>query len=306
MTQQATGTYMLTPPGRLIGGSPFEANTKDSEGNPLLIKHGPNAGQPRVEFAVGIAIPKTDVTFETECRAKIHQKAREAFPQLFDAQGNCLNPAFAFKITDGDSAVPNSKGNAPVNREGYAGHWILWFSNGFAPKCYAAGGQSVLTDPESIKKGYYVRIYGEIKGNGSLQQPGVFLNHSMIELIGYGQEIVSGPDGAAVFGAQPVAALPQGASATPVAPATQLAQGQVQTPPPQPTPTPGAQVPPPQPTPGAQVPPPPVQPNTAILNAAPPPPVATKRLLNGVVYEESALLASKYTQEQIAALPVAQ
>jgi hypothetical protein len=204
-------------------GDCFTPQTTDAEGNPLIIKNGPNAGQPRVDYYMGLAIPKTDPTYGPEVWDKVHATARASFPGLFDAAGNCISPKFAFKIIDGDSQVPNTKGNKPCDREGFAGHWVLSFSGGFAPKCYTRNGEAVIVDPNGIKRGYYVRISGSVKGNGSQQQPGIFLNHSMVELVGYGEEIVSGPDGAAVFGAAPAAALPAGASATPIAPATPLA-----------------------------------------------------------------------------------
>lgn len=217
-------TEFLTPVGRLVAGDCFRGNDKDAEGNPLVYKTGPNAGQPREEFYMGLAIPKTDPGV-SELYNKILMVAKQSFPSLFDAQGNCISPKFAFKVTDGDSQVPNGKGIKPCDREGYPGHWVFSFSGGFASKCYSTGGASVLTDPESIKKGYYIRIYGQIRGNGSMQQPGIFLNHNMVELVAFGDVISSGPDGSAIFGGAPVGALPPGASATPLAPATTISQG---------------------------------------------------------------------------------
>ena len=199
----------LTPVGRLVAGSPFESNTKDAEGRPLVVKNGPNAGQPRVEYYIGVAIPKTDAGYN-ELYGILRGAAQGAFPNMFGADGACINPKFSFKITDGDSAVPNTKGVAPNTKEGYKGHWIINLSNGFPPTCYTLGAKELIVDRSMIKKGYYVRVYGDVKSNGSLQQPGIFLNFSMVELVGHGEEIHSGPDGAAVFGGQPAGALPAG------------------------------------------------------------------------------------------------
>ena len=220
MTQQQV-TQILTPVGRLVQGDCFEGQTKDAEGNPLVIKNGPNAGQPRVDYFMAIAIPKTDPEYN-DLWAIIHNEARTSFPSLFDASGNCISPKFAFKVVDGDSQVPNTKGVKPCEREGFPGHWVLNFSGGYAPKCYIQenGAYKQVTDPSMIKKGYYIRIAGTVKGNGSQQQPGIFLNHSMVELVGYGEEIVTGPNADAVFGGAPAAQLPAGASATPLAPAS--------------------------------------------------------------------------------------
>ena len=209
----------LTPVGRIVSGDVFKGNDKDAEGRPLTIKNGPNAGQPRKEYFIGLAIPKTDAAWPA-LEKLIKDTARAAFPAMFDASGNCINPKFAFKITDGDSQVPNSNGKKPCDREGYPGHWVLHLSSGFAPKCFARGGEEAITDESMIRRGYYVRVFGSVRGNGSQQQPGVFLNHSMVELVGYGVEIVVGPSAASVFGEAAPAALPAGASATPLAPAT--------------------------------------------------------------------------------------
>ena len=106
---------LLTPVGRLVQGSPFEPQTTDAEGRPLVIKTGPNTGQPRVDYFMAIAIPKTDPGWP-ELWAKIQATAKRDFPSLFDAAGACINPAFAFKVVDGDSTVPNQKGILPSSR----------------------------------------------------------------------------------------------------------------------------------------------------------------------------------------------
>jgi hypothetical protein len=321
MTQQAT--QILTPVGRLVQGDCFEGQTKDAEGNPLVIKNGPNAGQPRVDYFMAIAIPKTDATYN-KLWATIHGEARAAFPSLFDASGNCINPKFAFKVTDGDSQVPNTKGVKPCDREGFPGHWVLNFSGGYAPKCYIQenGAYKLVTDPSMIKRGYYIRIAGTVKGNGSQQQPGVFLNHSMVELVGYGEEIVTGPNADAVFGGAPAAALPAGASATPLAPAAAPAMpGAAPTPaapaPAAPAPAPAA----PAPGQAPAAPAAPVQPATDLLQpgqapaapaapapapAAPAPAPAAEvkyQTPDGGQWTEAQLVAAGYDAAQIAALP---
>lgn len=279
---------ILTPVGRLVQGDCFEGSKTDAEGRPLVIKNGPNAGQPRVDYFMAIAVPKTDVEYGP-VQTSIMQTAAAAFPTLFDASGNCINPQFAFKITDGDSAVPNTKGISPNTREGFPGHWILNFSGGFAPKVYTKGGGEAIVDKTAIKRGDYIRIYGSVAGNGSMQQPGVYLNHSMVEFIGHGVEIITGPDASAVFGGAP-AATPAPASATPTAPATPMAQPAVQ--------APAAAYTPPA-APAAAV-----VPAKDFLNpppAAPAAPVAEKSYnIGGTVYTESALRTAGWTDAQLA------
>jgi hypothetical protein len=208
---------ILTPVGRLVAGDVFKANTVDPQGRPLTIKSGPNAGQTRTEYYFAIAIPKTDPTYNTAVLAKLQAAAKAGFPTMFDANGQCVRPDFAWKVVDGDSNVPNQNNTIPSTKEGYPGHWVLSFKGGFAPKAYTKGGEAVITDPEQLKRGYYIRVYGSVAANGDMQKPGVFLNPNMVELVGYGDEINSGPDGAAVFGGAPVANLPAGASVTPLA-----------------------------------------------------------------------------------------
>ena len=292
-------TQLLTPVGRLVMGDCWIPQTTDAENNPLVIKSGPNAGQPRVDYYMGLAIAKTDTGYN-ELYAKIHNEARTAFPSLFDASGNCISPKFAFKIIDGDSQIPNTKGNKPCDREGFPGHWILSFSSGYAPKCYIVenGEHKLVTDPNTIKRGYYIRIYGSVAGNGSQQQPGIFLNHSMVELVGYGAEIISGPDANSAFGA--AVALPQGASATPLAsaavpmavaapvpmghpaPPVVPAQPVIATPAPVAAPAPGQMAPAPE-----------------FLNPA----GAVNKNVNGQVHSVADLKANGWNDDQIAALP---
>ena len=275
-------TQLLTPVGRLVQGDCFEPQTKDSDGNPLLIKNGPNVGQPRVDYFMAIAIPKTDVGYN-ELWAKIHGEARASFPSLFDAQGACINPKFAFKVMDGDSQVPNTKGAKPCDKVGFPGNWVVSFSGGFAPKCYIInnGAAQLITDPTMLKRGYFIRIAGSVKGNGSNQQPGIFMNHSMVELVGYGEEIISGPNAEDVFGA--AAALPVGASATPLAGTAMAAP---------------AMAAPAMAAPGAG-PAAPVQPAPEFLNG----PAEVKYLdANGGAFTEAELLAVGYQAVQIQAL----
>ena len=138
------------------------------------------------------------------------QAAQAGFPG-----GQWQQPAFAWKVIDGDSTTPNRRGVKPRDRTGYAGHWILNLSSSFAPQIYNADGSKPIAEPDAIKAGYYVQVFGSVTSNGSQNQPGVFLNHTYLALSGYGEEISVGADASQVgFGAEP---LPTGASTTPPA-----------------------------------------------------------------------------------------
>ena len=220
-------TDILFPVGRLVGGSVYKPRTTDADGHPLLIKNGPNTGQPRVEYYVGVALPKgTEPNWQsTVWGQKIVAEAAAGFPQ-----GQSLTPAFAWKVTDGDSLIPNKKGNKPAERTGYPGHWIVNLAGAFAPQLYCADGSRPLAENEVIKCGYYVQVFGNVKSNDSQNQPGVYLNHIYVALSGYGEEISQGPDAAALGFGGP---LPAGASATPVGQVAPVGQvGQVTPPPP--------------------------------------------------------------------------
>lgn len=211
MTKQFT-----SPVGRLVQGDCFTPQTTDQQGNPRVVKTGPNAGQPNPQYFIAVAFAKNDPNFPA-FYALFDQEARESFPALFPNGGQCVHPQFAWKIIDGDGVDSSGKPNSA--KEGFAGHWIVRFSSGFAPKCFHAGHyqpHEQITDPLQLRRGYYVRVNGTIQGNNNAQRPGLFVNLNLVELSGYGQEIISGPSAQDAFsGSAPV--LPAGATATPAA-----------------------------------------------------------------------------------------
>ena len=182
----AESINFTTPVGRLVEGSLYKPSTTDAEGNPLVVKSGPNAGQARTDYYFALAIPKGAEQHwaSTDWGAKIWEVGHKSFPN-----GQANSPAFAWKVIDGDSAVPNRKGRKPCDKEGHKGHWVLRWSSGYAPRIYNANGSQAITEPDAVKPGYYVQVAGSVAGNGSQQQPGVYLNHSMVALAGYGEEI---------------------------------------------------------------------------------------------------------------------
>jgi hypothetical protein len=198
-----------TPVGRLLMGSLYKPQTTDAEGKPLVVKSGVNAGQPKVQYFFAVGIPKTGE----------QHWSQTPWGQLIWAEGHkqLANagqlPTFAWKVVDGDSAVPNTRGIAPNTRLGYPGHWVISFSSGFAPKIYNKDGTQAIVEPDAVKLGYYVQVNANVDPNGSTQKPGVYINHSMVALSAYGEEIQVGPDAStAGFGAAP---LPAGAMAAP-------------------------------------------------------------------------------------------
>jgi len=209
---KSTAVPLTTPPGRLVNGSVYDKRTTDAQGRPRLIKGGPNQGKLKEDYYLAIAIPKVPGQTHwgyTEWGAKILEVGRAAFPGIADQR-----PDFAWKISDGDSTVPNQNNKRPCDNEGWPGHWILHWSGSYAPKACNGDGSAYLPEPGAIKRGYYVQIAGTVVGNGDNSKPGVYLNPQLVSLQGYGQEINGGMDPkAAGFGGQ---ALPPGASASPI------------------------------------------------------------------------------------------
>lgn len=224
---------IATPIGRFVSGDCFKPNEKDQQGNPLTVKTGANKGQPRKEWYNGVAIAKNDPAWFPFWSEVVAQAAKD-WPTLFPGgprpdlppgspqPGGCVAAGFAYKISDGDGF--DKKGQPRSRNEGYGGHWVIQCTNGYAPKVYPMGHyqpHEVITDPNMVRRGYYIRSFLDIRGNGNSENPGLYLNQSMIEFSGYGPEIISGPDAATAFAAP--AAMPAGASAVPLvaaAPAT--------------------------------------------------------------------------------------
>lgn len=219
-------TDILFPVGRLIMGSCYKGSDKDSKGNPRVVKSGPNKGQPVTQFFLGVAIPKAgeQAWWQTTWGQQIMAVGAAAFPNFYQ------NPAFAWKIDDGDSTIPNKSNRRPCDSEGAPGHWILKFSSNFAPKVFqqpTPGTFVEVTTPDAVKTGYWVQISGSVAGNGSAESPGVYLNHGMVLFAKVDAEIKSGPDAATAFagavvsqalpgaGAMPFAAAPGGAPTMP-------------------------------------------------------------------------------------------
>ena len=106
------------PVGRLIMGSCYRGSATDSKGNPRVVKTGPNKGQPTRQWFIGVAIPKAGEQHwsQTAWGQKILGVGAAAFPGWYQ------NPAFAWKIDDGDSTTPNKSNRRPCDAEGAPGH----------------------------------------------------------------------------------------------------------------------------------------------------------------------------------------
>jgi hypothetical protein len=194
--------YLTTPVGRYVMGDAFTGNDKDMQGRPKFDK----AGKPKTTWFVGLAIRKDDPAW-AELWAQIVAVGQRDFPA-----GQWQSPAFAWKVIDGDGVNQNGQSYP----EHCKGCYVVRMSSGFAPSVHDnSTPPRAITDPAQCKRGDYIRAYIGIRGNDDQQKPGVYVSHSMIQVVGYGEAISSGPSAEQAFGAP--AALPPGASTTPIA-----------------------------------------------------------------------------------------
>lgn len=280
----STAENITSPVGRVVAGSLYDPQTKDGDGNLRVIKKGPNAGQPNPSYFFAIAVAKNPGEThwaQTEWGQKIWAVGHAVFPQA------AQSPSFAWKVEDGDSQIPNTKGKRPCENEGWAGHWIIKLTSGFAPRiCQEKGNTHVPLDTLNfIKPGYFVQVSFSVKSNDSQQKPGVYLNHSMVCFRAFGEEISFGPDFASAgFGAAP---LPPGASMTP--PASSM-----------PLPVPGAALPPPAAAPAVPV--ASIAPRPEFAAMAAPAPAPARQMTaaaNGLTYEQ--YIAAGWNDQQLIA-----
>lgn len=212
---------VLLPPGRMVGGNIYVARTTNAEGEPLLYKSGPNSGQPRSEFYCAIAIPKTPGVTHWAHESHLNPKIGAWGMALWNKAaldwpaGQTGQPTFSWKITDGDSQIPNKKMKKPCDQEGYAGHWVIHCTAGRAPVVCNGDGSAHITTVGALIPGYYCQAQISYRGNESAQTAGMYCSAEALALQGFGEPIAQNNVDIAGAGFGGVA-LPPGASATPV------------------------------------------------------------------------------------------
>lgn len=245
MTTRARVPF-TTPPGRLVSGSVYKKRVKkDQAGKAKLVTKGENIGKPLELSSFGLAIPKTKGHWKDEAfnlpdgklmawGAIIHGEGISAFPN-----GQTERTDFAWKIVDGDSTAPNRKGKRPVEREGYAGCWVLHFEGFDLPGLYNSTSGKVVADPTPglINPGDHLQVNGTVAGNDSTQTSGVYLDARDVCFRGVGPRIIikdetdlSGFGGGVAPGASTVPAAAPMPPATPPVPASASAAPPVPTP----------------------------------------------------------------------------
>lgn len=271
---------LVLPVGRLVGGHPMKRRGKtDKHNKPVL----DDAGNQKTDIYIGFAVAKRGEQHwnQTAWGAQIWNEGLAAWPH-----GQYNAPTFAWKITDGDSQIPNKKGTKPCEREGYPGHWVLQLSTMLNVPCFHPGKYDpiqAIKNPAEIKAGDYCKVMIDVKGNDAAESPGLYLNPTAFELTQPGVEIIleSMPDVATGFGGSS-SELPPGAQVMTGTPAP--------APPVQQAPAQGYQAP--APAQGYQPPVPPVQPDHTFLNPTPPKP--EMYIIQGVAYPKQACIDAGY------------
>jgi len=177
-----------TPEGRIVAGHPMEAHPVTDDANRPKVAAD---GTPRTSTYVGLAIPKGPETDwkQTPWGQQIAAVALADWPN-----GEHGSPSFAWKVTDGDSAVPNKRGKKPCDREGWPGHWIIHASTELSVRCHHKDkyeAHEVIQNKAEIKRGDYGRLVLQVKGNAPAQSPGLYVNPILFSLDRPGVEIVS-------------------------------------------------------------------------------------------------------------------
>lgn len=271
-----------TPVGRIVQGSVAQQHQKDMDTNQPMFN---TDGSPVMGTFLALAFPKVlpngqpNIEFDN-FHAQLKQVAAGAWPALFPqgANGPCINPRFSWKVQDGDGVDQN--GRSVADKPGFKGHWIVKFYTSFPLRCFHEGKfaphEEIQKPEDIIKRGYWVRLFGEAKSNNATgtQVPGISLYPKLLSFVERGEEISSGPDAATAFGDAPIGWRPPATSS--------------------PIPSPSAALPPP-PALAVPVPPAPVAPPVPPAPPAPQYAVNPALAAQGVTVE--GLLAQGWTHE---------
>lgn len=265
--------------GRIVKGDVFAGYDKDYDGIPYTDK---KTGEPVSRYSVGIAFLKTDPA--TDAMLAYMRKCGDE-----DCGTLSGHPSFSWKHVDGDSDVPDLKGVKPCDKDGYAGHHVITFTQPTRPPRVVDENQvDIGADSGKAARGSYVRVCFDVKGHTTNAKPGIYVTHKLVQHIGYGVPLAGGIDVGAALAA-PVGVAPAGMSSTPLAPAgappaaAPPAAGAPAASPfggaPAPTPHAAPQAPAPVAGPPAAVAPAPAVPGAPVapvpnFGAAPPPPAA--------------------------------
>lgn len=205
-----------TPGGRLIGGSLTEKQTTDHLNRPIA--------EDKQRYSFGVAFPKAadPAAPINVLLGQIYNHGLTCYASLPGGQAAYAqaqrwldpNASFSWKIKDGDAPLRDGTFN-----EHSKNCWVFWFSTNYLVKAgHFENGVTNEIPAANIKRGYYVDISGNCSPNENTDNTaGMYMNPSVVRLIGYGPEIVGGVNVTQAFANAPAPVLPAGASTMPVA-----------------------------------------------------------------------------------------
>lgn len=206
---------MMSPVGRLVQGHPMKLETVIDKKTKLPKRKTDGTEIKQIFFS--LAFEKVQANgqpgeFVASMWPAMQAQAVKDWPR-----GEYNHRDFAWKVIDGDGV--DDKNVPYANREGFKGCYVLRISSGFAFQIIdmpeVGNGAMPITEENRIKRGYFGRIYATIKGNGSADSPGLYINPAFFQLCAYGPEIFSGPNVTEILRTHTApAALPSGASRT--------------------------------------------------------------------------------------------
>jgi len=170
---------LISPVGRIVQGDLFEGSTNGYQNKPYGLRQDGSAIK---KWFIALAIEKTNPDLGKFMQTLLGLAA-QAWPTF---RGNHLdNNAFKSKIADGDATDdPNMKGCV-----------IFKMESQYPPTIFAPDCQRVITNPEEVKRGYYIQVAGTYQTNGDNQKPGMKFWLQKVLFKYAGEEIRGSSDG---------------------------------------------------------------------------------------------------------------
>lgn len=242
------------PAGRMVQGDLYKANDTDFVTRQKRVYPAGHrlAGQPKITYFFALAVKKNGEQHwaQTPWGQQIYQFTQQAWPvDPRTGVSPIQRPDFAWKIEDGDSTVPNKNNRINARTEGFAGCWIISFSSVYPPKIITTDFAPI-TEPNAVKRGFWIEPVGTVDTNESQGNPGIYINGEFVMFRAIDKEISGMVDPRSIQGfgqsALPAGITPVGAGAPAFSGGVPMSGGPfgVQTPPSPQFPTPGAPLPP--------------------------------------------------------------
>jgi hypothetical protein len=148
---------VISPVGRIVQGDLFEGSTNGYQNKPYGLRQD---GSVIKKWFIALAIEKNNPDLAKFMQDLLGQ-ARQAWPTF---HGNHLdNNVFKSKIADGDA----------TDDQNMKGCVIFKLESQYPPTIFAPDCKRVITNPEEVKRGYYIQVAGSYETNGDNQKPGM-------------------------------------------------------------------------------------------------------------------------------------